>query len=255
MKLCQPHTPTPVDPTTLRKRAPRRLVALALAAAMLAGCMALPANTLAVAGTEPAAANPAASDSTSGTTSPSSQSKADASSSKPTSYEDQPLDSKMFKDTKGDEAKPAKSASKGGTVTRMIFGLLFVLGVIYGVYWLLRNYSKSRFPGMAASGGGAIEVVATTPLAANRALHLVRVGTEMVLIGATETSISQLSTVSGATLANVAGNVGNSEFQQSLNNALLRGNQPVPTQPPGMSTGGDSFLQKFITNLQMMTAR
>ena len=42
---------------------------------------------------------------------------------------------------------------------------------------------------------GVIDVVATTTLAQGRALHLVRVGDELVLVGATEQSITRLGDV------------------------------------------------------------
>lgn len=93
-------------------------------------------------------------------------------------------------------SKHASSSSVGGAITRLIVGLFIVLAVIYGVYWLLKTYGKSKKSGGAAEAGPGIDVVATTAIGPNRTLHLVRVGDELVLVGAAEHSISQLRTYS-----------------------------------------------------------
>ncbi len=68
---------------------------------------------------------------------------------------------------------------------RTIVGLLVVLGVIYALYWVLKKVKSSK--DSAASGSG-LETLATMPLGPNRALHLVRTGREIVLIGTAEHS-------------------------------------------------------------------
>ncbi len=79
-------------------------------------------------------------------------------------------------------------SSTSGTVARTIVGLAIVLAVVYGLYWLLKSTAKSR----AAQSDERIAVVATTTLAPNRALHLVRSGDELILIGATEQSVTPI---------------------------------------------------------------
>jgi flagellar protein FliO/FliZ len=88
------------------------------------------------------------------------------------------------------------SSSTGGAFVRMIVGLFIVLAVIYGIYWLLKTYGKSKKSGAAVETGGGIDVVATTAIGPNRSLHLVRVGEELVLVGAAEQAITQLRTYS-----------------------------------------------------------
>ena len=73
-------------------------------------------------------------------------------------------------------------SSTSGAVARTIVGLAIVLAVVYGLYWLLKSTAKSR----AAQSDERIAVVATTTLAPNRALHLIRSGDELILVGATE---------------------------------------------------------------------
>jgi flagellar biosynthetic protein FliO len=78
--------------------------------------------------------------------------------------------------------------SAGADAIRTIVGRAVVLGVIYAVYWLLKTTSRSR----AGRPDDRIRVVATTPLAPNRTLHLVRGGDELILVGATEHTITLL---------------------------------------------------------------
>jgi flagellar protein FliO/FliZ len=65
-----------------------------------------------------------------------------------------------------------------------------VIAVIYGVYWLLKTYSKSKKSG--TEGDGKMDIVATTVLGPNRSMHLVRVGDELVLVGAAEQGVTPI---------------------------------------------------------------
>jgi flagellar biogenesis protein FliO len=67
-------------------------------------------------------------------------------------------------------------------MVRLIVGLAVVLAVIYGVYWLLRSRARSR----GVRTDGRLDVVATAALGPNKAVHLVRVGDELVLLGTGE---------------------------------------------------------------------
>jgi flagellar protein FliO/FliZ len=74
----------------------------------------------------------------------------------------------------------------GGGLVRTIVGLAIVLAVIYGLYWVLKQVKSSRET--AASGQG-LESVASIPLGTNRSLHLVRAGTELVLLGVADQAV------------------------------------------------------------------
>jgi flagellar protein FliO/FliZ len=88
----------------------------------------------------------------------------------------------------GDGSATTGISSSSGAIARTIVGLAIVLAVVYGLYWLLKSAAKSR----TAQTDGRIEVVATTTLAPNRALHLIRSGDELILIGATEQSVTPI---------------------------------------------------------------
>jgi flagellar biosynthetic protein FliO len=83
---------------------------------------------------------------------------------------------------------PAAVGSAGADVIRTIVGLAVVLGVIYGVYWLLKSAARAK----SGRADERIGVIATTPLAPNRSLHLVRAGDELILVGATDHAITPL---------------------------------------------------------------
>jgi flagellar protein FliO/FliZ len=83
----------------------------------------------------------------------------------------------------------AHSATSGGSIVRTILGLGAVLGVIYGLHWLLKKVKASKDN---SSSGESLETIATLSLGTNRSLHLVRVGGEIVLLGAAEHQITPI---------------------------------------------------------------
>jgi flagellar protein FliO/FliZ len=93
-----------------------------------------------------------------------------------------------------DEAS-AQVASSGGSLVRTIVGLAVVIGVIYGLYWILKQVKASREE--TATGQG-LKTIATLPLGTNRSLHLVRAGEEIVLVGAGEHGVTPIRTYTEA---------------------------------------------------------
>jgi flagellar protein FliO/FliZ len=91
---------------------------------------------------------------------------------------------------------PQASSSPGpnsGSIVRTIVGLAVVIGVIYGLTWVLKQVKKSK---ASAATGSGLETLATLPLGTNRTLHLVRAGGEIVLIGAGEGGVTPIRTYS-----------------------------------------------------------
>jgi flagellar protein FliO/FliZ len=87
-------------------------------------------------------------------------------------------------------AEVAAGPGSGGLV-RTIVGLAVVIGVIYGLYWVLKQVKSSR---EATATGQGLQTVATLPLGTNRSLHLVRAGDEVYLLAAGEGGMTQLRT-------------------------------------------------------------
>ena len=171
-------------------------------------------------------------------------------------FEREKLDQAAFDDAEKDGSSAEKDSESGnaGSIMRALFGLVVVLGAIYAVHYLLKKWGSSRMQG-AVGRGGVIDVVATTPLAQGRSLHLVRVGTEIVLVGATEQSITRLGEVDVSVLGAAAADRGNPEFQSALSGAMFSSQQGIPAGMTGAGTTQDPFMKRFLDNLRMTTAR
>jgi flagellar protein FliO/FliZ len=92
-------------------------------------------------------------------------------------------------DPKANAAESVGSTSGG--LVRTIVGLAIVIGVIYGLYWILKQVKASRED--SASGVG-LHALATLPLGQNRSMQLVRAGTEVVLVGVGEGGVTPIRT-------------------------------------------------------------
>jgi flagellar protein FliO/FliZ len=103
----------------------------------------------------------------------------------------------------GDDRTPLKLPSDtptrtaggggGGGLVRTIVGLAIVIGVIYGLYWVLRQVKSSK---EASASGHGLSSMATLPLGPNKALHMVRAGREVVLVGVGENGVTPIRTYS-----------------------------------------------------------
>src|SRR3954471_16356366 len=93
-----------------------------------------------------------------------------------------------LKDATGDTPS---HVSGGGSIVRTIVGLAVVIGVIYGLYWVLKQVKSSREE--KATGQG-LAALATLPLGAQRSLQLVRAGRELHLVGVSEHGVTPVRT-------------------------------------------------------------
>jgi flagellar protein FliO/FliZ len=90
-------------------------------------------------------------------------------------------------------AKHVSGPSSGGSLVRTFVGLAIVLAVIYGVAWVLKQVKASKED---RQRGTSLESTAVVPLGPNRALHLVRAGRELVLVGVAEHGVTPIRTYS-----------------------------------------------------------
>ncbi len=90
-------------------------------------------------------------------------------------------------------SEPAAQASSGGpgggSLVRTIVGLAVVIAVIYGLHWVLKQVKAAR---EGQSSGTALDTLATLPLGGNRSMHLVRAGSEVVLLGVSEGGVTPI---------------------------------------------------------------
>ena len=81
------------------------------------------------------------------------------------------------------------AAGGGGGIARMVVGLAFVIAVIYGLSWVLKQIKSSKEE--SASGTGMAQV-SSLPLGPGRSVHLLRVGDELLLVGSAEKGVTPL---------------------------------------------------------------
>lgn len=96
------------------------------------------------------------------------------------------------------DGSPAQDVAGGGAsggIVRTLVGLAVVVAVIWGLSWVLRQVKASREE--HASGSG-LSSLAMLPLGANRSLHVVRAGAEVLLLGVSEQQITRLGSWSQA---------------------------------------------------------
>ena len=90
-----------------------------------------------------------------------------------------------------DPAQHAATTGGGGGIARMVVGLAVVIAVIYGLSWVLKQVKASK-EGTAAGSG--LSTISSLPLGPNRSVHLVRAGSDLVLLGAAEKGITPIRT-------------------------------------------------------------
>src|SRR5918999_5603048 len=103
--------------------------------------------------------------------------------------EDKPLDLPVDAPRQLNDA----GASGGGSLVRTFVGLAVVVAVIYGLYWVLRQVKSSR---EERAVGRGLSSQAVVPLGPGRSLHLVRAGSELVLLGVAEHGVTPIRTYS-----------------------------------------------------------
>jgi flagellar protein FliO/FliZ len=75
------------------------------------------------------------------------------------------------------------SSSGGASIVRTIVGLAIVIAVIWGLSWILRQVKTGRDPHVGSAG---LASVAALQIGSGRSVHLVRAGSEYVLLGSAE---------------------------------------------------------------------
>ena len=89
----------------------------------------------------------------------------------------------------GSTKTSSAGSSGGGSILRTIGGLLVVIAAIYAVAWVLRRVKRSR-EGQASGSG--LTSIATLPLGNGRSLHLVRAGSDVILVGSSEQGVGPI---------------------------------------------------------------
>jgi flagellar protein FliO/FliZ len=77
----------------------------------------------------------------------------------------------------------SSTSTGGASIVRTIVGLAIVLAVIWGLYWILRQVKAGRDP---HTGSAGLVSVAALTLSTGRSVHLIRAGSDYVLLGSAE---------------------------------------------------------------------
>jgi flagellar protein FliO/FliZ len=139
------------------------------------------------------------------------------------------------------------SGAGGGNLVRTIVGLVVVIGVIYGLSWVLKQVKNSREE--KASGNG-LKPIATMPLGTNRSLHLVRAGEEVVLLGVAENGVTPIRTY-GENEARALGLIDGDDAGNGNGN----GSAPVLHAPAALPSGKPTGnpVRRALDNLRSKT--
>jgi len=87
-------------------------------------------------------------------------------------------------------ASHASSGSGGGaSIVRTIVGLAIVIAVIWGLAWILKQVKAGKDPRVSSDG---LASVAALTLGSGRSVHLVRAGSDYVLLGSTEHGVAPI---------------------------------------------------------------
>ncbi|CAA9469352.1 MAG: hypothetical protein AVDCRST_MAG38-1156 [uncultured Solirubrobacteraceae bacterium] len=152
----------------------------------------------------------------------------------------------------GAEAAEAATGTGSG-VLRTIVGLAIVIGVIYGITWVLKSIKKAR---EAQASGTALDSLATLPLGPNRSLHLVRAGDVVVLLGVGESGVTPIRTYHEEE-ARALGLV-SAEPQPASRAAIATGRpglsgEVLPALAASSGSAGGSFLGRAVDGLRRRT--
>lgn len=80
----------------------------------------------------------------------------------------------------------AHVGGSGGSIVRTIVGLAIVIAVIWGLSWILRQVKAGKDPGGPSTG---LTSLAALTLSTGRSVHLVRAGSDYLLLGSAEQGV------------------------------------------------------------------
>lgn len=104
----------------------------------------------------------------------------------------------------GGDSTVSATDGLGGSLLRLGLGLLVVVGLIVGIWLIMRRMQRGSMPGFSGAAD-LVDVVSTTPLGPNRFIHLVRIGGELVVIGATDHAITPVLRIPGEEASELLG--------------------------------------------------
>jgi flagellar protein FliO/FliZ len=122
------------------------------------------------------------------------------------------------------------TSSGGASIVRTIVGLLIVVAVIWGLTWILKQVKTGRE--RTGTTGSGLSSLATLPLGSGRSMHLVRAGSDYLLVGSAEHGVAPIHRYTE---------------QQAREAGLLEAAEPPgPTRPSvGLGEGTSGIVERL----------
>jgi flagellar protein FliO/FliZ len=148
-------------------------------------------------------------------------------------------------------ARAVEQGGGGGGIVRTIVGLAVVLGVIFGLHWILKQVKVSR---EQRSTGGGLDTLSTLQLGPGRSLHLIRSGSEIVLVGSAEQGVSKIRVYSEDE-ARTLGLVDEIDGFDGERPSRPAGGRLAKANPLNAGPGSPPSARDFLKTLQRWTVR
>jgi flagellar protein FliO/FliZ len=161
-------------------------------------------------------------------------------------HEKQPVNLPL--DQVNQQATGGSGNSASGGLMRTFIGLLVVVAIIYGLYWILKKVKSAQAE--QASGSG-LHTLASLPLGPNRSLHMIRAGREIVLVGVAEHGVAPIRSYTEEE-AFEAGLIGHEDDEDD--DATGNGAAPNPITKAGFAKPG-AALKQGLEKLRQRTVR
>jgi flagellar protein FliO/FliZ len=126
----------------------------------------------------------------------------------------------------GSSAGSTHSSGSGASLVRTIVGLAIVIAVIWGLSWIMKQVKARRDPSAPSTG---LQSIAALQLSSGRSVHLVKAGSDYLLLGSAEHGVMPIHRYSEEE-AREAGLLDVIDVQPRPRRAL--------TRPPSTGSGG-----------------
>lgn len=108
--------------------------------------------------------------------------------------------------------------NQGAYMAQVLLGLLFVLGLVFALAWILKRVGQGSLV-----GGQQMKVVAAMPMGTRERIALIDVGGQHILLGITSTQINTLHVFEEPIDLNKASDASGSDFSAKLKEILTKG--------------------------------
>jgi flagellar protein FliO/FliZ len=138
------------------------------------------------------------------------------------------------------------TSTGGASLVRTIVGLAIVIAVIWGLAWILRQVKAGREGGRDSDQTAGLASVATLTLGSGRSVHLVRAGSEYVLLGSAEHGLVPISRYTEQQ-AREAGLLTDTPAPRSRRSLLAAAGILRPVRPGGEEAGPASPAVRYAS--------